>query len=285
MRRRSEGAPFPAVGWVGLAIVGTFAIVALAAPWIAPYRPEALSAAGMESPSWSHLLGTNRIGQDLASQLVVGARASLLMGLLAGTGAVALGAMAGVAAGWFGGWLDAAVMRLVDVQLSLPRLPLLMLLGVYVGHSLVAVALVISVLFWPGTARVVRGQVLSLRRRAHVRAATGFGSGPAHIVGRHVVPEIALVLVASLIGAAGRAVTLEAGLAFLGLGDPSRTSWGSMIREARALTGIFYTDIWLWWMMPPVLAIALVLLGMTFLGVAVEQRLNPRLARHVGAAR
>lgn len=287
MRDRVDDAPaaarrFPAVGWVGLALVGFFVAMAVLAPWVRPYRPEALSGPSLASPDWDHLLGTNRIGQDLASQLIVGSRASLLMGLMAGLGTVAIGALVGVTAGWLGGVADAVAMRVVDVAIALPRLPMLILLGVYVGDDLATIAAVIAVLFWPGTARVVRGQVLSLRRRAHVRAAVGFGARAPHILRRHVAPEVGLVLVASLIASAGRAVLLEAGLAFLGLGDPARTSWGSMIREARQLTGIFYTDLWLWWLLPPVLAISLVLLGMTFVGVAVEQRLNPRLTRHLG---
>jgi len=274
---------FPTIGWVGLAIVGTFVGIAVTAPWIAPYPPEALSASGMESPSGRHLLGTTRIGQDLFSQLVMGARVSLLMAALAGVGAVGIGALVGVVAGWVGGWVDAVLMRLIDVLLAFPRLPALMLLGAYVGTSLTAAATTISLLFWPGTARVVRAQVQSLRRRAHLRAAEGFGAGTLHQVRHHVAPDLTLLLVAALVGAAGRAIMLEAGLAFLGLGDPGRTSWGAMIREARALTGIFYTDIWIWWMLPPLLAIMTVMLGMTFLGVGFERRLNPRLTRHATA--
>ena len=262
-------------------MVGFFVVIALASPWIAPYRPEAMSASGMETPSWRHPLGTTRIGQDLFSQLIVGARASMLMAALAGVGTVALGALVGVLGGWFGGWLDALLMRLVDLFLAFPRLPALMLLGAYLGTDLAAVALVISLLFWPSPARIVRGQVQVLRRRLSVQAARGFGSGFLYIARRHVMPDVALVLVVGLVSAAGRAVMLEAGLAFLGLGDPSRTSWGSMIREARELTGIFYTDIWVWWMLPPLTAIVVVMLGMTFLGIAFEQRLNPRLVRHV----
>jgi peptide/nickel transport system permease protein len=283
-RRWRRHSRLPTIGWVGFAMVGFFVGVALAAPWIAPYEAERASASGMESPSWSHPLGTTRIGQDLFSQLIVGARASMLMAALAGVGAVTLGALVGIAAGWVGGWVDALLMRLVDVILAFPRLPALMLVGAYVGTSLTAVAALISILFWPGTARIVRGQVMSLRSRAHVRAATGFGAGWLHQVRRHVLPDVALVLVAALAGAASRAIMLEAGLAFLGLGDPARTSWGSMIREARAMTGIFYTNIWVWWMLPPLLAIVLVTLGTTFLGVAFEQRLNPRLARHVSSS-
>lgn len=282
-RARARGAGFPAIGWVGIALVAFFALIAVLAPWIAPYRPEALSAGGLEAPSWDHPLGTTRIGQDLFSQLLVGARASMLMAALAGVGTVGLGALIGFAGGWVGGWVDALLMRLVDVMLAFPRLPALMLLGAYVGSSLTTVAAMISLLFWPGTARIVRGQVLSLRRRAHLRAARGFGAGWIHQLRRHVLPDISLVLVAALVGAAGRAIMLEAGLAFLGLGDPALTSWGSMIREARSMTGIFYTNIWVWWMLPPLLSIVLVTLGTTFVGVGCEQRLNPRLARHVTA--
>jgi peptide/nickel transport system permease protein len=118
-----------------------------------------------------------------------------------------------------------------------------------------------------------------------VKAALGFGAGSLHVMRRHIVPDIGLVLVASLVAAAGRAILLEAGLAFLGLGDPSRTSWGSIMRDARQSQSIFYTDIWTWWMLPPIVAIVLLLLGMTFLGVGLEQRINPRLSRHGAGVR
>ena len=140
--------------------------------------------------------------------------------------------------------------------------------------------MIMSLVFWPPTARLVRAQVRSLRQRLHVRAALAFGASTVDVMRRHVVPEIGLILVASLVAAASRAVLFEAGLAFLGLGDASRVSWGSIMRDARNAPGLFYSDAWLWWMLPAILAIILVLLGLTFLGVAVEQRVNPRLARH-----
>lgn len=273
---------FPAIGWLGLGLVATFVALAVAAPWISPYPPADLVARGFEAPSGNHILGTNAIGQDLASQFLSGARVSLLVAVLAGSGTVLLGSAVGLAAGWRGGMVDAVLMRLVDVTLTLPRVPLLIVVGAFAGRSLLAVAAVIALVFWPGTARLVRGQVRSLRTRAHVKAAVGFGAGSADVLRRHVVPEISLILVAALVAAAGRAVALEAGLAFLGLGDPARTSWGSIMNAARRSPGLFYTQIWTWWMLPPVLAIVLVLLGVTFLGVAVEQRANPRLSRHVG---
>lgn len=268
------------LGWVGLALVGSFVVLALAAPYIRPYRAAALSEEYLKPPSRLHLLGTNPIGQDLASQMLDGARSSLMVAALAGVGTVVLGALAGLAAGWLGGWVELVLMRVVDVLLATPRLPLLLVVGAYAGRRLVTVALVIALVFWPGAARAVRAQVLSLRRRAHVKAALGFGAGTIYLLRRHVVPEIALILVAQLLAAAGRAVLLEAGLAFLGVGDPSRSSWGAIMEAARRSPGLFYGPEWLWWMLPPMLAIVLVLLGMTLLGVAVEQRMSPRLARH-----
>ncbi len=129
----------------------------------------------------------------------------------------------------------------------------------------------------------MRAQVLSLRRRGHVKAAIGFGASSVHILRRHVLPQVSLVLAAELIWAGGRAVVLEAGLAFLGLGDPSRVSWGSIMRDALAYDGLFYSAAWAWWLLPPVLFVSLLLHGITFVGVAAEQVVNPRLGRHAQA--
>ncbi|MEO5680330.1 MAG: ABC transporter permease [Acidimicrobiales bacterium] len=268
------------LGWVGLGVMATFVMLGLLAPRIRPFRPVDLSSDNLEGPSWRHLLGTNQIGQDLASQMLEGTRSSLLVAAMAGGGTLILGASVGMIAGLRRGWLDALVMRVIDVFLATPRLPLLILVGIYAGRDIRVVALVIALIFWPGTARAVRSEVLSLRRRAHLKAAIGFGAGPVHIMRRHVVPEISLILLASLLSAMGRAIMLEAGLAFLGIGDPSRTSWGSIMRDARNSSGLYYSRAYLWWMVPPVLAVVLTLLALTFIGVSLERRVNPRLSRH-----
>lgn len=272
----------PAIGWAGLALVGTMAVLALIAPLIRPFRPTAFSGGALEPPSWQHLLGTNRLGQDLASQMLEGCRSSLLIAAVAGGGTLLLGSSVGVLAAWWGGWTDHLLMRVVDVFLATPRLPLLVVVGLYAGGDLIVVAAVIALVFWPGPARAVRAQVLSLRRRPYLKAAIGFGAGTWHVIRRHVVPEIGLILVAQLLAAMGRAILLEAGLAFLGIGDPSRLSWGTIMQSARSAPGLYYTSAWLWWMLPPLVAIVALLLGMTFLGIAVEQRINPRLVRHAG---
>ena len=277
LRRPGVGA----IGWVGIGLVATFAVMALVAPRLAGYRVTQLAGEPLQAPSAGHLLGTNLVGQDVASQIVFGARMSLFMAIVAGGGTVILGALIGMIAGWSGGRTDAVLMRVVDLFLVIPTLPLLIVLGAYAGPSMTAIAAILAATAWPPSARVIRSQVLSLRHRAHLQAAVGFGAGSVHVLRRHVLPDVGLIAAASFVGAAGRAVMMEAGLAFLGLGDPTRASWGRLMRDALDFDALFNTRAWQWWLLPPAICIALFLLGLTFTGVALEQRLNPRLGRHV----
>jgi peptide/nickel transport system permease protein len=283
LRERRSASRFPVIGWVGLAIVAVFVGLALAGPWLTSYRTTQLAGSPLEAPSATHLLGTNGVGQDLATQLLNGARVSLFVAVLAGGGTLFIGALIGMVAGWAGGATDAVLMRIVDLVLVIPKVPLLIVIGTYAGPSLAVISLIIALTGWPPTARIVRSQVLSLRRRAHIKAAVGFGASSSQILRRHILPEVGLILTAGLVSAAGRAIAFEAGLAFLGLGDPSRASWGAMLRDAIGFGGLFFTDAWKWWLVPPVLAVSLLLLGVTFVGVGLEQRINPRLTRHTGA--
>lgn len=264
----------------GCLFVGTFVVLSLFGKTLAPYRPTALSGLSLQPPGSRHLLGTNLLGQDVLSQLVIGTRASVQVALFAGVGAVLLGGLVGVTAGWFGGLVDVVLMRVTDVVLVVPRLPVLLLVGALTGGSTTAVSLVIAFAFWPLTARVLRSQVLTLRSRAHIRAATGFGAGAWHQMRRHVLPELGLLGVAELIPAAARAVVLQAGLAFLGVGSVTQPTWGGMTRQAIAYRGLFVTPAWKWWLVPPVLAIVVLVIGITLLGTAAERRLSPRLVRH-----
>lgn len=265
-------------GWVGLGIVGTFALLAVVAPWLAPYRVTALAGDPLEAPSLQHLLGTNSVGQDMASQLLAGARTSLWVAVVAGGGTVVIGSLVGGIAGWTGGMADAVAMRLADVILVVPAVPLLIVIGAYTSPSLGSISVIIALTSWPVFARIVRAQVLSLRQRAHIRAAVGFGATTARILRGHIVPELTPVLVAALVGAAERAIIIEAGLAFLGLGS-GNVSWGSAIRDALAFRGLFFTDAWSWWLLPPVVAISLVLVGVALVGTAIDERFDPRRLR------
>ncbi len=277
---RSHEFRLPRIGWVGVAILLGFAIVALAAPALAPYRVGALSGPPLEGPGSAHLLGTNSVGQDLLSQLLSGVRVAMFGAFVAGTGTALLGGAIGLLAGWWGGIVDLVIMRSADLLLVIPRLPLLIVVITYAGTGRGMVALTIALTFWPEAAKVLRAQVLTLRHRTHVTAAMGFGAGAWHSMRRHVLPEVGLVLVAALVAAAGRAVMLQVGLAFLGLDDANRASWGSVMRGALKFQGLFFTRAWAWWLLPPLVAIGLLLAGLTFVGTAVEEWVNPRLARH-----
>lgn len=265
------------------ALLGGFVILALLTPYLTPFRATELAGDPLEAPGWQHPLGTNLVGQDVMSQLLYGTRVSLLMAFIAGGGTLMLGAAVGITAGWTGNLVDALLMRFVDVVLVIPKLPLLIVVGAYAGQSLITVALIIALASWPPTARVLRAQVLSLRRRTHLKAAIGFGAGTWHIFRRHILPELGLLLAAGLVAAAGRAVMLEAGLAFLGLGDPARASWGAMLRDAMNFSGLFFTWAWTWWLLPPLIAIVVLLLTLTFVTTVLEARLNPQLSRHAGS--
>ena len=267
------------LGVLGAVLIGVVAVVAALAPLLAPYDPHALAGDSLQPPSSRHLLGTNNLGQDLLSQIIWGARSSLVVAVAAATVAVVLGTAVGATAGMLGGVVDAAVMRVVDVALAVPRLPLLVLVAALAGASRTSVTLVIGLLTWPVVARLVRSQTLSLRGRGFIHAARGFGGGLPYIVRRHLVPALGPVLVATFVAISANAVLLEASLAFLGLGDPAGMSWGLILNRALLHPGLYFTSAWLWWVLPAGFAITLSVLGFTFLGVGLEPVLNPRWRR------
>jgi peptide/nickel transport system permease protein len=182
----------PGIGWLGILFLALFLGMALFAPRLAGYRVTELAGEPLESPSGGHFLGTNLVGQDVASQIVYGARMSLFMAVVAGGLTVFAGALIGMIAGWAGGRTDAALMRVVDLFLVIPSLPLLIVLGAYAGPSMTAIAVIVAATAWPPSARVIRSQVLSLRRRAHLQASVGFGARSTHVLWRHVMPEVGL---------------------------------------------------------------------------------------------
>lgn len=269
----------PGVMAIGLTILAGFLLLAAAAPVVAPYDPAAYSGEPLARPSPAHLFGTNDVGQDILSELIYGARISLVVGLVAGSLTTALAAAAGVVAGYLRGWPDLVLMRAVDFLMAIPHLPLMLLVAAYAGPSLANVILVIVLLGWMVPARVVRAQVLVVRAEAYVEAARALGAGPLHVMVRHVLPALGPILVSVLVAQAARAVMLEAGLAFLGLGEPTAKSWGLMLRQALNYRGIYFTPHWVWWLLPPGLCISLLILGITFIGIGLENRMDPRLRR------
>jgi peptide/nickel transport system permease protein len=185
----------------------------------------------------------------------------------------------GVGAAIRGGWFEVVTMRVVDGFLALPGLPLVVILAALAGASRVAVVLIIALAGWPQRARVLSGEALTLRTRGYVRAARGFGAHPGYLMRRHLVPALGPTAAAGFVQWAATAVILESGLTFLGLGDPAGVSWGSILNRALDYQGLYYSSLWVWWVVPAGLAITVAALGFTFLAVGLEPRFNPRWRR------
>jgi peptide/nickel transport system permease protein len=201
---------------------------------------------------------------------------------VAAAGLTVLFAMAvGISAGLLGGPIDMVAMRTVDVLLAMPVLPLLVLIAALAGPNRVVIVFVIALLGWPRLARLLRSRTLSLRQQGFVQAAGGFGAGPLYVVRRHLVPALGSLVVAGFVNWAAVAVLLEAGLAFLGLGDPTAVSWGQVLNRALKHPGLYFSNIWTWWVLPAGSLIALAVLGFTFLGVGLEPVFNPRWRRGI----
>lgn len=267
--------PLVTLGGVTVALV----LVAVAAPLMAPYDPAAVTGPSLAPPSGAHLLGTNDSGQDLLSQLLVGSRTSLVTAVLAALLAVVVGVLVGAVAGLSGGWVDVVAMRVVDVLLAVPALPLMILVAALAGPSRPIILAVIAWAGWPPIARIVRSHTLTLASRGFVAAAQGFGGGRSYVVRRHLAPALAPLAAASFVNWAAAAIVLEAGLAFLGLGDPTGVSWGAVLERGLGYAGIYADAAWMWWVLPPGLAVTSTAIALAFAGIALEPRANPRWRR------
>lgn len=260
---------------LGLGIVTALTLLALAAPWIAPADPLRGSLTNsLQAPSHAFWLGTDVQGRDLLTRLLFGARLSLSVGLVSQTVASLVGVGLGLAAGYYGRWVDGVLMRLADVTLAFPSLLLLIAIAAAVNPSLPVVFVVIGLVGWAGMARLVRGEVLSLRVRDYVQAARALGASDARIVWRHLLPGVlAPVIVAATLGV-GSAIMAEAALSFIGLGArPPTPSWGAMVADGRDLLRVAP-----WVSIVPGLAIGLTVLGVNLVGDGLRDALEVRPA-------
>lgn len=270
---------------VGLIILGILVCMAVFAPLLSPYGPSDPVCEPFLEPEGGHPLGCNDAGQDLWSQLLYGTRVSLTVGVIvAGLStliATLLALVAGYSAGSVeargggrkGGWLDQIIMRVVDVSLALPFLPLVIVLGVYFGASVQTQIIVITVVMWAYPVRELRAQVLSIRSMTYVEASKSMGAGGIFIGLRHILPELAPLIVPQFVRIAHNAILVEASLSFLGLGDPLQNSWGSTLFHANARAA-FLTGSWTWWIVPPGLAIGFTVLSFAFIGYGFDASLG-----------
>jgi peptide/nickel transport system permease protein len=260
---------------VGLAVLLLFVAMAILAPWIEPYDVHTRVGPIYAPPSLHHPLGLDDGGVDMLSLLIQGGRISLIVGFAATFVAMVIGGGIGVVAGYFGGWIEAVLMRITDYFIVIPDLPLAIIVAAVWGASLTHLIFVIALLLWTTTARIVRAQVKSVRERVYVKRARSLGASDVRIVFRHVLPQIGPLLIANTVLTVAVAIFDETALAFLGLGDPTSITWGNIIEFAFLRTAIS-SGAW-WAVIPAGLCVALVIMGCFWLGQAIEDALNPRL--------
>lgn len=259
-------------GWIGLFILTVMLTLATFPSAIAPYDSTERVALPLQRPNTSNVLGTNDLGQDLFSELIAGTRASLFTGLIVASIAIFIGTIVGLASGYLGGWIDSLLMRLTDLILVLPFLPLVILISVYLGPSQRNVIIVLAIFFWAGPARLIRARVLSMRTETYIEAARALGANPVQIMAGHLWSGVRPLALVQVVLVASASILAESSLSFLGLGDPSGKSWGTMLYFARA-SGAFLSDAWKWWVLPTGLMITLAVLSLGLIGYSLEQRM------------
>ena len=259
-------------GWIGIFILAIMLILAIFPTYVAPYDSTERVALPLQKPGQDNILGTNDLGQDLFSELIAGTRASLFTGIIVSFIAVFTGTLVGVASGYLGGWVDSLLMRLTDLILVLPFLPLVILISVYLGPSQRNIILVLAIFFWAGPARLIRARVLSTRSDTYIEAARALGASSIRIMAGHIFSAVRPLALVQIVLVASASILAESSLSFLGLGDPSGKSWGTMLYFARA-SGAFLSEAWKWWVLPTGLMITLTVLSLGLISYSLEQRL------------
>ncbi|MBE0528140.1 MAG: ABC transporter permease, partial [Thermoleophilia bacterium] len=277
-------------GMVGLGILIVFMFMALLAPFLADHAlldpnaqikdPATGELYGPYHPptvTYYNWFGTDQVGQSVLAQFIWSARISLMVGLLAAFMSTVLGAGIGIAAGFYGGWQGEGWMRLTDAFLVIPWLPLAMVLAAAWGQNYWMIILIIGITSWPGTARVIRSDVLRVRELSFIERARAIGSSNRHIMTKHVLPNVMPLIFANLVLVVAIAILSETTLSFLGLGDPLNFSWGTMLHYAW-VNGAAGLPAW-WYLLPPGIAIILVVLAFTLIGTAYDEVLDPKLRK------
>lgn len=262
----------------GVVVVTIILVMALAAPLIAPQGPTNLDITSInQSPSAHHILGTDEVGRDVWARLIYGARTSLIVGFGAVAIALLIGTILGLAAGFLGRWSDTLIMRVTDAVMSVPALLIVIVFVSITGPSLTSIVVVIALTTWTGTARLVRGQVLSLREREFVLAAHVTGVSRLRIITDHLLPNLLGPLSVIATFGIASAILIEAGLSFLGLGvRPPTASWGQMVNSAQS-PQVLLNETWIW--VPPSVAIALTVLSVSLIGDGLRDAVDPRASR------
>jgi len=266
---------------VGMGMLAVVIFMALFGPWLAPYDPnervDVVPEDILAPPDDEHLLGRDDAGKDVLSSLIYGARVSLIVGFVSSFVSMFIGTTVGLVAGYYGGRVSNALMRFTDFLMVIPDLPLMLVIISVWGRGLWKIILVISVLYWTYTARLVRSQVLTVKERQFVLRARALGASDFRIIMRHIFPQVVPLIIAQAVLDISSSIIAESTLSFLGLGDPTLISWGMMLNFAfeRAISRMAW-----WFLLPPGFAIVWVSLAIILIGNALEEIVNPRLKTH-----
>ncbi len=270
------------MGMVGLIALVLAIFIAVFASFLAPHNPNEIVHVTIDDiyapPSLEHPLGTDDAGRDVLSNFLYGARVSLIVGFFAAFISIVIGGAIGISAGFFGGGLENGLMRFTDIMLVIPDFPLIVLLVALTKPSLLNIILVIGLLGWTSSARLVRSQTLSVKERKYVLRARSIGAGNPHIIRHHIFPLVLPLMVVNTVLIISLAILNESVLSFLGLSDPTMISWGQMLNFAFT-RGAMSAGAW-WALLTPGLGIVWLVLACTLLGHGLEQVLNPRLETH-----
>lgn len=263
----------------GMIILGFFILVAIFADWIAPFDPNAIlridgQVARMQPPSSTFLFGTTDYGRDLFSQVVIGTRIALQVGVLAAILVTFVGTTIGLIAGYYGGWIDNLLMRIVDILYGIPFIPFVIILVALLEPSTANIILAVSLLTWRSVARIIRSQVLSLSNRPFIKAARVAGASNFRIMFVHILPNIVPIALLEMSFVIGWAIISEASVSFVGFGDPQAVSWGKILHGAFLAGAVRSAP---WWVTPPGVAIVLLVVAVFFITRGLEQVVNPRL--------
>jgi peptide/nickel transport system permease protein len=263
-------------GLIGTGIVGLVAVMCLMASLLSPYDPDRRVARPHQPPSAEHILGTTRAGKDVAAQALHGGQVSLMVAMSAATLTTLIALSLGVSAGYFGGRIDEALMAVTNVMLVFPQLPLLIILAAFLGNvGPFVIALILGLTSWPWGARVMRAQTLSLRKKEFVTAAEIMGESRWRIIVVEIIPNLISLAAGMFVGTALYAIGAQAGLEFLGLGDPTIVSWGTMLYWAQS-SQAFLVGAW-WEFVVPGTIVALVGGGLALINISIDQISNPKL--------
>lgn len=260
---------------VGIAIILMFLLLSLFSAWIQPYSTTNPSCDVFAAPSTAHWLGCDDGGIDVLSLVLQGGQVSMFVGFTAAAIAIVIGGVLGILSGYFGGWIDSVIMRITDYFIVIPQIVLMIVVSTVWGPSLSHVIIVIGGLMWTSTARIIRAQVKTLRERVYIQRAESLGAGNARIIGKHVLPQLGPLLIANAVLGITVAIFNETALAFLGLSDPTATTWGTIMEHAFDRNAIS-TGAW-WAIVPAGVCVAILIVGCYLLGNSIEDALNPRL--------